>query len=1048
MKRIKRIQSFAMAMVMLLSTVVFAGADIQFVSAANIITINFHYNRPDGDYTDWNLWTWTPNADGKATEFSSTDENGYAVATIEVPVGSEKVGYIIRKGEWLAKDYDGDQFLPTGDYINGTIDFYITSKKPGGTVDDTNAETGCVISKVELDKNDLSMIHVTFNQKPDDGINLQDVLYVVDGDGNKLAIDKMTAEPAIEADIKLATPIDKKSATLEGKSYKVVFNDVAYDLAVPDYYSSEEFENEYTYSGNDLGATWSADATTFKVWAPSATAVKVNLYQSGLIGTDDLIKAVDMTAAEKGVWEVTVPENLNGVYYTYEVTLANGTVNEACDPYAKAVGVNGDRAMVIDLDSTDPEGWANDTNPQKDIKSYADCSIWEVQVRDFSYEAESGVSEANRGKYLAFTETGTTNSTGQSTCLDYLKKLGITHVQINPAYDYATVDETRLDLEQYNWGYDPKNYNVPDGSFSSNPYDGAVRINEFKQMVQSLHNAGIGVVMDVVYNHTYNTDYCFNKLVPGYFYRGTNGSGCGNDVASERAMVSKFIVDSVLYWHNEYHIDGFRFDLVGLIDVDTINEITTKLHAIDPSIILYGEGWVNSTTQPTKEGVKLANQSNSELTPGFAYFNDAIRDTLKGNVFTSTDKGYVNGAVGKSGDIFFCAQGAATWTNLESRPLQMINYSSCHDNYTLWDKIACSNPDDSFDLRVKQNNLAAAITFTSQGIPFILAGEEILRTKVKEDGSFDHNSYASPSSENSIKWDTLSIEKYQKVHDYYQGLIAFRNAHSALRMSDGDMVAKCISQIDTSYLNEYVRVDGANTLKVGGVLEYSITGYEGDDDIVVIYNPNNKDLNVNIPDGAWNVYVQGDKAGTDVLSTVAGSVKVNAVSATILVKGSQKNIASKAVISGVSNKTYTGKSIKMTSLKVKYGSKTLKNGKDYTVSYSNNKNAGKAKITVKFKGLYKGTVTKTFTIKKASQSISVKTSLTKKKKDKAFSIGAKLSKGNGKLTYKSSNTKIAKVSSKGKVTLTGKTGTVKITVTAASSNNYNKAAKTVTIKVK
>ena len=357
--------------------------------------------------------------------------------------------------------------------------------------------------------------------------------------------------------------------------YRVLMNnEYKYDITIPDFYSTEEFENAYTYDGDDLGATWSKESTTFKVWAPTAAGIKVNLYKGGEEGKDDLIESHDMKSDDKGVWEVKVDGDLNGTYYTYTADFGD-TQNEACDPYAKTVGVNGDRAMVIDMDSTNPAGWDNDSNPNKNLKN-TDVSIYELHVRDLSSDASSGIK--NTGKYLGLTETGTTNSKGQSTGLDHIKELGITHIQLNPVYDYATVDETKLDTNQFNWGYDPKNYNSPEGSYSTDPYNGDVRVKEFKEMVKTLHDNDISVVMDVVYNHTYSTDYCYNKLVPDYFYRpGSNGSGCGNDVASERAMVRNFIVDSVAYWAKEYHIDGFRFDLVGLIDVQTIKEIRAAL---------------------------------------------------------------------------------------------------------------------------------------------------------------------------------------------------------------------------------------------------------------------------------------------------------------------------------------------------------------------------------------------------------------------------------------------------------------------------------------
>lgn len=1065
MKAMRKFGAFAMAVMMLLSTLLLAGADIKTVKADDGVTVKLHYYRPDGNYTSWSVWSWAPNADGAEYNFSEEaeyDGKTWKVTTINVPVGTQQIGYIIRKGDWEAKDYDGDQFLDTVDYVSGTVNFYITSGQKGGVVDDTNTVKGCVVTGATLSTENAKNIDVTFNMKSEDESTVK-AMKVLDSTGKDFEINAINvSEDGKTAVIELKDAISVRDACVNSTYYNVVFDGTKYSVKLPDYYSTSQFEEEYTYTGNDLGANWTKDATTFKVWAPTAQSVKVNLYNDGEVKYDETgdkkvekketpIKQVELTLGEKGVWSGTEAGDLNGKYYTYEVAFANGTVNEACDPYAKALGVNGDRAMVIDLDSTNPAGWDKDQNPYKDTGiDYTDCSVWEVHVRDFSYSASSGVSTANRGKYLAFTEKGTKNATGQTTCLDYLKELGATHVQLNPVYDFATVDETKLDKNQFNWGYDPKNYNAPDGSYSTNPYDGAVRINEFKQMVQSLHNEGIGVIMDVVYNHTNSSDYCFNRIVPSYFHRpDSSASGCGNDVASERAMVSKFIVDSVLYWNKEYHIDGFRFDLVGLTDTDTINEICQKLHAIDPSIILYGEGWTMSTTKLTKD-VKLTNQGNASVVPEFGFFNDAVRDSIKGSVFDATDPGYVNGSIGKVGDIFSCVKGAPSWNIMESSPTQMINYTSCHDNYTLWDKINSSNGKDSFDDKVKQNNLAAAITMTSQGIPFILAGEEILRTKVLSidaDGTvtYDHNSYASSSEENCIKWDTLSIEKYQKVLDYYKGLFAFRNTHKALRMADGRDVEACVKRMDTSYLD--VDADGDFINEFGGVLEFTISGYENEDDMVVIYNPNNKAVNVKLPEGCWNVYIQGDKAGTDVLSTVSGSVAVDSISATVLVKGKQVDASKTAKVSGIKNATYTGKAITLSGIKVSNDGKTLKAGKDYTVTYSSNKNVGTAKATITFKGIYTGKIVKTFKIAKANQVITA-SNKTVKASAKKVALKAKVKTGNGKLSYKSSNTKIAKVDKNGNVTLTGKKGKVTITITAAATSNYNKAVKKVTVNVK
>ena len=362
------------------------------------------------------------------------------------------------------------------------------------------------------------------------------------------------------------------------------------------YYSSAEFEAEFTYDGDDLGATWTKDATFFRLWAPTATAVAINLYESGTAGTDDLMEKIEMTADVNGTWIAAVEGDLNGVYYTYSVTV-DGQVNEACDPYARTTGVNGQRAMVIDLDSTDPEGWDADVDPHYG-NAITDAIIYELHVRDLSIDESSGIT--NKGKFLGVVESGTTNSLGMSTGLDYMKNLGITHLHLLPSYDYASVDETNPDAA-FNWGYDPVNYNVPEGSYSTDPYHGEVRVAEMKQMIKTLHDNGISVVLDMVYNHVFDAgSFCFNRIVPGYFSRisddgyYSNGSACGNDTASERAMVKKYIVDSVKYWADEYHMDGFRFDLAGLIDTETINECIEEVHKTHPNVIFYGEGWNRS----------------------------------------------------------------------------------------------------------------------------------------------------------------------------------------------------------------------------------------------------------------------------------------------------------------------------------------------------------------------------------------------------------------------------------------------------------------------
>lgn len=637
-------------------------------------------------------------------------------------------------------------------------------------------------------------------------------------------------------------------------------------------YSTEQFEKEFTYSGSDLGATYTPEKTTFRVWAPTADTVTLNLYESGTPGTDDLVEQLPMTADVNGTWIAEKEGDLNGTYYTYLVSVG-GNENEACDPYARTTGVNGKRAMVIDLAATNPDGWEKDTNPNAG-KTYNDAIIYELHVRDLSSDESSGIQ--NKGKFLGLIETGTKTISGIPTGLDHMKDLGITHLHLLPAYDYASVDESKPDIPQFNWGYDPENYNVPEGSYSTDPYNGAVRVSEMKQMIKKLHDNQISVILDVVYNHVYSAvDFCVNKIVPGYFSRMdedgnySNGSDCGNDTASERSMVRKYIVDSVKYWADEYHIDGFRFDLVGLLDTDTINEIVRTVHKDHPDVIFYGEGWTLDT-HVTKPGYHMTTQPNSTLVPDFAFFSDTLRDALKGHVFYTDTKGYVSGGFGLSDTIKGCFLGqAGDWC---TTPAQSINYASCHDNMALLDRITNVTPDASRKDHIRMNNLAAVIYMTAQGIPFLQAGEEMLRTKVDASGNFVENSYNAPDSVNSIKWNTLENETYRKVYEYYKGLIAFRKAHAALRLTNARDVNANITSIDG--LDE-------------NVLAFHINGRingEKSDGIFVIFNPNPARTTVALPEGAWNVCINADTAGTKALSTVSGSVSVEPISALVLVK--------------------------------------------------------------------------------------------------------------------------------------------------------------------
>lgn len=638
----------------------------------------------------------------------------------------------------------------------------------------------------------------------------------------------------------------------------------------------QKFDYE-VYTGNDLGAVYSPKMTRFKVWAPEAESVKLNLYKQG--EGDNLIEQHIMKKSANGTYVFEKQGDCNGIYYTYTV-VNHGEEQEAVDPYTKAAGVNGQRGMVINLAKTNPQGFELDgyRNPEH----ITDAIIYEGSVRDFTMDESSGVF--HNGKFLGLTEANTTNHFGEATALDYISGLGVTHVQILPAFDFETVDE-KNQKAQYNWGYDPDNYNVPEGSYAVSPYGGAVRIQEMKQMVLALHSRGIGVIMDVVFNHTYRRDDSnLQKIVPGYYYRSdetgyTNGSGCGNEVASDRPMVQKLIVDSLIYWAKEYHIDGFRFDLMGVLDIDTMNVIAERLKEIRPDIYLYGEGWNGGPSSLAEE--KRAFKASAKKMPGIGMFNDDIRDTIKGSVFYDDHLGFVNGGThlenalryGITGavahpQVDYDAYGSKPWAK---EPGQSINYVSCHDNYTLWDKLSVSCPEASEEKKKAMNRLCAAIVFTSQGVPFIQAGEEFLRSKpLPEKKGFAENSYNMPDTVNSIKWD--NIHEYPDMIAYYKGLMALRKAHPVFRMqSEAEMTQNLCFLSDTPE----------------NVVAYLLKGKGADDtpeNILVIFNGNDEEILYNLPEGKWKILVDDKTAGADGKKNISEKTDVEPLSALVLEK--------------------------------------------------------------------------------------------------------------------------------------------------------------------
>ena len=828
---------------------------------ADGITICLHYNRPDESYEGWSVWFWVEG--GEAADVPLQESNGDMTASFAVPATATRVGFIVKQPNWAAKDVDKDQFVDLAECLRGQVHVYVESGVEGyEMVYDENVVTGVRV-KEAVYREDVG-IAVELTRPLSDG----QAVFTLAGIEGEIPLSEVSGTGSSYV---LATkePLDELG------SYTLSCQGVAYAVRMPNIYSTEAFEKAYTYTGDDLGAQWSGEKTGFRLWAPTAASVKVNLYEGGTAGVDDLLEQLDMVPDVNGTWIAEKQGDLNGIYYTYLVEVGGRTV-EACDPYAKTTGVNGQRAMILDLDSTDPEAWAEDTDPHGG-NPITDAVIYELHVRDLSVDESSGIQ--HKGKFLGLTETGTTNPAGVPTGLDHMKALGITHVHLLPSYDYASVDETRLESPQFNWGYDPVNYNVPEGSYSTDPYHGEVRVKEMKQMVKALHDNGISVILDVVYNHVANAEtFCLNQIVPGYFSRISDsgvysaGSGCGNDTASERSMVSKYIVDSVKYWADEYHIDGFRFDLVGLIDTATINAVMEEVHKTHPNVIFYGEGWT-MTTAVTKSGYTMTNQANSQEVPGFAFFSDTLRDSLRGSVFNNDERGYVAGIGGHTGTIAACFRGQPGWCK---EPTQSVNYASCHDNMSLFDRLTQSTPDSSMEDRIRMNNLAAAICMTSQGVPFFQAGEEMLRSKPLEDGSFDHNSYCSPDSVNSLKWNDLNEEAYQDVYHYYQGLIAFRKAHPALRMTSAEEV-------------------NAHIVNLTG-LDFNVTGFHilsgangEQQDLVVLFNPGKDSTTVTLPEGTWEIFIDADQAGTEALGTAEQEVSVAPISAMVLVKKPEKD---------------------------------------------------------------------------------------------------------------------------------------------------------------
>ena len=825
--------------------------------------VTFYWTYP-GTYENCDMWIWWGDKAGKGYLFNECEYGAKVI--VNVPEGVEEIGFIVRRdcsepggNSWgnATKDYDQDRFA----VVEGKETFiYLKSGDPAQYISNDGGKTLDMAKKFTL----ASMVDestIEYHLTPKTTIKELSQIKVYQGD-RQVAVKSLSSlgKESTSGKIELEEALD-----LSG-NYRIEIDGYGQKEVVPtDIFDSEYFAENYHYDGNDLGAVIHGDQTTFKVWAPTASKVVLNLFEAG--DGVDAYKNVEMVKGDKGVWSHT-EDCGHGTYYTYTVTTAVGT-QEAVDPYAKAAGVNGNRGMVVDLSLTNPDGWENDKS-LSNIFSYSEAIIWEVHVRDFSNKI---ADSQYKGKYLAFTETGLVNEYGKAIGIDYLKELGITHVHLLPVYDFATIDESSSDPE-FNWGYDPKNYNVPEGSYSTDPYNGEVRIKEYKQMVMALHEAGIQVIMDMVYNHTYDGNSSFNKIVPYYYYRYTStganssASGCGNDTASERYMFGKFMVESTAYWVEEYNLDGLRFDLMGLHDLQTMQEIETAVHAINPNAILYGEGW---TMGATIDGSAQANQSNiSQIKPSgdaigaVAVFNDVIRDGLKGSVFEKTGKGYINGssAASKNKIIFGIKGGEGIGQGWSVTDSMVINYMSAHDNNTLWDKLLLSNPTHTDEQRNAMNKLGAAILMVAKGTPFWQAGEEMLRTK---DG--DENSYKSSDAINNIDWSVLQDGTMQyETMLYYKGLIEMRKHYSIFTSTATTVSAEELGS---------------------GLLAVTFDDGKGGQALVIL-NPHNTGLPYTL-DGQWNLVANGVQAGKATLATDSGTVTVDGISARIYVNDALAN---------------------------------------------------------------------------------------------------------------------------------------------------------------
>lgn len=854
--------------------------------AATDKKVIIHYQRQSASYNPWNVWMWYEGAAGQAYEFTKdgntylTDSFGaYGEWTLPGSGTAQSVGFIIRTANW-DKDPDGDRFITQFKDVNGTptAEIWLKSGSKFIWTKQPSSQPSLLAAQVT----GLKQLKLTFDNNVD--INAEkDNFTIRSASGADVAVANWSAITG-NASAGYTVFVNLVEQVRIGTAYTI--DHPVYGLQESDLgslWDLQTFNDQYYYSGNDLGNTYSSAHTDFRVWAPTADSVDLVTYASATTPAADGV-VYEMEQDVKGTWVKRLEGNQDGTIYVYRAHFA-AKVNETIDPYARSVTINGDRGVVVDLDSTDPAGWAASTRPNNmgTTGNPTDAVLYELHVRDLSIDTTSNIPAAHKGKYKAFTYLGTKYTKGKTstlTGLSAIKDLGVTHVELLPVYDFGSVDETGAG-NQFNWGYDPKNYNVPEGSYSTNAADPKARIRELKEAILTMHNNGLRVNMDVVYNHVQDsTNFAFEKLVPGYWYRRdatgtkTSGSGCGNDTATEHPMVSKFIQDSVKYWATEYKMDGFRFDLMGLIDITTMNKIRTQLNGIDPTIIMLGEGWDMGTLPQSIR----ATQQNSSKIPGIGTFNAIIRDGMKGSVWDENALGWASGRYGDFASVQSGIVGNAPFPGLAGawiggiEPGQTVNYIESHDNTTLADRLR-----KSMGMKVpmttiaKVSKLATGMLFVSQGVPFIHAGQEFLRTK-----NFNHNSYNSTDAVNSLKWNQRIT--YASNVSYLKGLLALRKAHKAFRIPEADSIVENLEFLDGTF----------------GQIGYKINGKAVGDSwssIVVLANSNpTKTASFDVPKGTYKLVVDANTAGTKTLKTIVvkgkytGKVTVPALSMMVLYK--------------------------------------------------------------------------------------------------------------------------------------------------------------------